>query len=77
MPLERRGTQDWLRPGCPTCLRPDPSPHYTAPPQESSCPQSLINLYSSCFKGVVNWGGSQHTRALPDIPPLVDRVSAC
>uniref|UniRef100_A0A5K3FST2 Alternative protein n=1 Tax=Mesocestoides corti TaxID=53468 RepID=A0A5K3FST2_MESCO len=27
MPLERRGTQDWLRPGGPTCLRPNPTPH--------------------------------------------------
>uniref|UniRef100_A0A5K3EXU3 Integron gene cassette protein n=1 Tax=Mesocestoides corti TaxID=53468 RepID=A0A5K3EXU3_MESCO len=25
-PLDRRGTQDWLRPGGPTCLRPDPTP---------------------------------------------------
>uniref|UniRef100_A0A5K3EPZ0 Glycoprotein n=1 Tax=Mesocestoides corti TaxID=53468 RepID=A0A5K3EPZ0_MESCO len=29
MPLERRGTQDWLRPGDPTCLRPNPTPHHT------------------------------------------------
>uniref|UniRef100_A0A5K3EYW8 Sema domain-containing protein n=1 Tax=Mesocestoides corti TaxID=53468 RepID=A0A5K3EYW8_MESCO len=27
MPLEHRETQDWLRPGGPTCLRPDPTPH--------------------------------------------------
>uniref|UniRef100_A0A5K3F1S5 Uncharacterized protein n=1 Tax=Mesocestoides corti TaxID=53468 RepID=A0A5K3F1S5_MESCO len=27
-PLERRGTQDWLRPGGPTCLLPDTSPHH-------------------------------------------------
>uniref|UniRef100_A0A5K3FSB6 Uncharacterized protein n=1 Tax=Mesocestoides corti TaxID=53468 RepID=A0A5K3FSB6_MESCO len=26
MPLERKKTQDWLRPGDPTCLRPIPSP---------------------------------------------------
>uniref|UniRef100_A0A5K3FF02 Uncharacterized protein n=1 Tax=Mesocestoides corti TaxID=53468 RepID=A0A5K3FF02_MESCO len=26
MPLDRRGTRDWLRPGGPTCLRPDPTP---------------------------------------------------
>uniref|UniRef100_A0A5K3FQL6 HSL_N domain-containing protein n=1 Tax=Mesocestoides corti TaxID=53468 RepID=A0A5K3FQL6_MESCO len=31
MPLERRGTQDWLRPGGPTCLRPNPTPHHTTP----------------------------------------------
>uniref|UniRef100_A0A5K3G405 Tnp_DDE_dom domain-containing protein n=1 Tax=Mesocestoides corti TaxID=53468 RepID=A0A5K3G405_MESCO len=28
MRLERRVTQDWLRPGGLICLRPDPSPHY-------------------------------------------------
>uniref|UniRef100_A0A5K3FTT9 AraC family transcriptional regulator n=1 Tax=Mesocestoides corti TaxID=53468 RepID=A0A5K3FTT9_MESCO len=27
MQLERRGTQDWLRPGGPICLRPNPTPH--------------------------------------------------
>uniref|UniRef100_A0A5K3EVN2 Phosphatidylinositol-glycan biosynthesis class X protein n=1 Tax=Mesocestoides corti TaxID=53468 RepID=A0A5K3EVN2_MESCO len=27
MPLERRETQDWLRPGGRTCLRPNPTPH--------------------------------------------------
>uniref|UniRef100_A0A5K3EVU5 Integron gene cassette protein n=1 Tax=Mesocestoides corti TaxID=53468 RepID=A0A5K3EVU5_MESCO len=27
MPLEHRETQDWLRPGGPTCLRLDPTPH--------------------------------------------------
>uniref|UniRef100_A0A5K3F781 Alternative protein n=1 Tax=Mesocestoides corti TaxID=53468 RepID=A0A5K3F781_MESCO len=26
MPLELRETQDWLRLGGPTCLRPDPTP---------------------------------------------------
>uniref|UniRef100_A0A5K3ET85 Uncharacterized protein n=1 Tax=Mesocestoides corti TaxID=53468 RepID=A0A5K3ET85_MESCO len=26
MPLDRRETRDWLRPGSPTCLRPDPTP---------------------------------------------------
>uniref|UniRef100_A0A5K3F8E1 Uncharacterized protein n=1 Tax=Mesocestoides corti TaxID=53468 RepID=A0A5K3F8E1_MESCO len=26
MPLEHREAQDWLRPGGPTCLRPDPTP---------------------------------------------------
>uniref|UniRef100_A0A5K3G221 IS701 family transposase n=1 Tax=Mesocestoides corti TaxID=53468 RepID=A0A5K3G221_MESCO len=26
MPLEHRETRDWLRPGGPTCLRPDPTP---------------------------------------------------
>uniref|UniRef100_A0A5K3FVT9 SAM-dependent MTase TRM10-type domain-containing protein n=1 Tax=Mesocestoides corti TaxID=53468 RepID=A0A5K3FVT9_MESCO len=28
MPLDRRETRDWLRPGGPTCLRPDPTPHH-------------------------------------------------
>uniref|UniRef100_A0A5K3FGU7 Uncharacterized protein n=1 Tax=Mesocestoides corti TaxID=53468 RepID=A0A5K3FGU7_MESCO len=28
MPLELRETQDWLRPGGPTCLRPKPTPHH-------------------------------------------------
>uniref|UniRef100_A0A5K3FX69 Transmembrane protein n=1 Tax=Mesocestoides corti TaxID=53468 RepID=A0A5K3FX69_MESCO len=28
MPLERRETQDWLRPGGPTCLRPNMTPHH-------------------------------------------------
>uniref|UniRef100_A0A5K3EV96 DDE_5 domain-containing protein n=1 Tax=Mesocestoides corti TaxID=53468 RepID=A0A5K3EV96_MESCO len=32
MPMERRETQDWLRPGGPTCLRPDPSPLYVSDP---------------------------------------------
>uniref|UniRef100_A0A5K3ESW3 Uncharacterized protein n=1 Tax=Mesocestoides corti TaxID=53468 RepID=A0A5K3ESW3_MESCO len=27
MPLERRETHDWLRPGGPICLRPQTSPH--------------------------------------------------
>uniref|UniRef100_A0A5K3FWN9 Alternative protein n=1 Tax=Mesocestoides corti TaxID=53468 RepID=A0A5K3FWN9_MESCO len=27
MPLEHTETQDWLRPGGPTCLRPNPTPH--------------------------------------------------
>uniref|UniRef100_A0A5K3EKK6 Alternative protein n=1 Tax=Mesocestoides corti TaxID=53468 RepID=A0A5K3EKK6_MESCO len=27
MPLEHTETQDWLRPGGPTCLRPDSTPH--------------------------------------------------
>uniref|UniRef100_A0A5K3FE99 Transposase n=1 Tax=Mesocestoides corti TaxID=53468 RepID=A0A5K3FE99_MESCO len=26
MPLDRRETRDWLRPGGPTCLRPNPTP---------------------------------------------------
>uniref|UniRef100_A0A5K3ETM3 Secreted protein n=1 Tax=Mesocestoides corti TaxID=53468 RepID=A0A5K3ETM3_MESCO len=30
MLLELRATQGWLRPGGPTCLHPDPSPHHTA-----------------------------------------------
>uniref|UniRef100_A0A5K3G7U6 Uncharacterized protein n=1 Tax=Mesocestoides corti TaxID=53468 RepID=A0A5K3G7U6_MESCO len=25
-PLDRRETREWLRPGIPTCLRPDPTP---------------------------------------------------
>uniref|UniRef100_A0A5K3FGD2 Ubiquitin-like modifier-activating enzyme ATG7 n=1 Tax=Mesocestoides corti TaxID=53468 RepID=A0A5K3FGD2_MESCO len=25
-------TRDWLRPGGPICLRPNPTPHYTATP---------------------------------------------
>uniref|UniRef100_A0A5K3FIL5 Uncharacterized protein n=1 Tax=Mesocestoides corti TaxID=53468 RepID=A0A5K3FIL5_MESCO len=29
MPLNRRETRDWLRPGGPTCLRPNPTPHYS------------------------------------------------
>uniref|UniRef100_A0A5K3FZM9 HCO3_cotransp domain-containing protein n=1 Tax=Mesocestoides corti TaxID=53468 RepID=A0A5K3FZM9_MESCO len=29
VPLEHRETRDWLRPGGPTCLRPDPTPHHT------------------------------------------------
>uniref|UniRef100_A0A5K3F814 Uncharacterized protein n=1 Tax=Mesocestoides corti TaxID=53468 RepID=A0A5K3F814_MESCO len=29
MPLDRRETRDWLLPGGPTCLRPDPTPHHT------------------------------------------------
>uniref|UniRef100_A0A5K3FUI5 Serine/arginine repetitive matrix protein 1-like n=1 Tax=Mesocestoides corti TaxID=53468 RepID=A0A5K3FUI5_MESCO len=29
MPLDRRETRDWLRPGGPTCLRPGPTPHHT------------------------------------------------
>uniref|UniRef100_A0A5K3EN08 Uncharacterized protein n=1 Tax=Mesocestoides corti TaxID=53468 RepID=A0A5K3EN08_MESCO len=29
MPLDRRETRDWLRPGGPTCLRPDPTPQHT------------------------------------------------
>uniref|UniRef100_A0A5K3G2K9 Uncharacterized protein n=1 Tax=Mesocestoides corti TaxID=53468 RepID=A0A5K3G2K9_MESCO len=29
MPLDRRETKDWLRPGGPTCLRPNPTPHCT------------------------------------------------
>uniref|UniRef100_A0A5K3EYY7 Protein with signal anchor n=1 Tax=Mesocestoides corti TaxID=53468 RepID=A0A5K3EYY7_MESCO len=29
MPLDRRETRDWLRPGGPTCLRPNPTPHHT------------------------------------------------
>uniref|UniRef100_A0A5K3EJ27 Uncharacterized protein n=1 Tax=Mesocestoides corti TaxID=53468 RepID=A0A5K3EJ27_MESCO len=39
MPLERRETQDWLRPGGPICLRPDPSILYVSVPlygQESN-----------------------------------------
>uniref|UniRef100_A0A5K3FMC0 Transposase n=1 Tax=Mesocestoides corti TaxID=53468 RepID=A0A5K3FMC0_MESCO len=27
MPLDCRETQDWLRSGGPTCLRPNPTPH--------------------------------------------------
>uniref|UniRef100_A0A5K3FYV1 Transposase n=1 Tax=Mesocestoides corti TaxID=53468 RepID=A0A5K3FYV1_MESCO len=27
MPLDRRETRDWLRPGGPKCLRPNPTPH--------------------------------------------------
>uniref|UniRef100_A0A5K3FEI0 Uncharacterized protein n=1 Tax=Mesocestoides corti TaxID=53468 RepID=A0A5K3FEI0_MESCO len=27
MPLDRRETQDWLRPGVHICLRPNPTPH--------------------------------------------------
>uniref|UniRef100_A0A5K3FKG6 CHCH domain-containing protein n=1 Tax=Mesocestoides corti TaxID=53468 RepID=A0A5K3FKG6_MESCO len=29
MPLDRRETRDWLRPGGPTCLCPNPTPHHT------------------------------------------------
>uniref|UniRef100_A0A5K3G0H9 Uncharacterized protein n=1 Tax=Mesocestoides corti TaxID=53468 RepID=A0A5K3G0H9_MESCO len=29
MPLDCRETRDWLRPGGPTCLRPDPTPYHT------------------------------------------------
>uniref|UniRef100_A0A5K3EM78 G_PROTEIN_RECEP_F1_2 domain-containing protein n=1 Tax=Mesocestoides corti TaxID=53468 RepID=A0A5K3EM78_MESCO len=28
MPLDCRETQDWLRPGGPICLRPNPTPHF-------------------------------------------------
>uniref|UniRef100_A0A5K3G2S1 Secreted protein n=1 Tax=Mesocestoides corti TaxID=53468 RepID=A0A5K3G2S1_MESCO len=28
MPLDCRETQDWLRPGGPICLRPNPTPHH-------------------------------------------------
>uniref|UniRef100_A0A5K3FQ83 Serine/threonine-protein phosphatase 2A 55 kDa regulatory subunit B n=1 Tax=Mesocestoides corti TaxID=53468 RepID=A0A5K3FQ83_MESCO len=31
MPLDRRETRDWLRPGGPTCLRPNPTPHHGLP----------------------------------------------
>uniref|UniRef100_A0A5K3FAG5 Uncharacterized protein n=1 Tax=Mesocestoides corti TaxID=53468 RepID=A0A5K3FAG5_MESCO len=31
LPLELRGTQDWLRPGGPICLRPELLPHHTTP----------------------------------------------
>uniref|UniRef100_A0A5K3F300 Prenylcys_lyase domain-containing protein n=1 Tax=Mesocestoides corti TaxID=53468 RepID=A0A5K3F300_MESCO len=31
MPLDRRETRDWLRPGGPICLRPNPTPHHTTP----------------------------------------------
>uniref|UniRef100_A0A5K3G5C2 Uncharacterized protein n=1 Tax=Mesocestoides corti TaxID=53468 RepID=A0A5K3G5C2_MESCO len=31
MPLDRRETRGWLRPGGPTCLRPNPTPHHTTP----------------------------------------------
>uniref|UniRef100_A0A5K3FP88 inositol-polyphosphate 5-phosphatase n=1 Tax=Mesocestoides corti TaxID=53468 RepID=A0A5K3FP88_MESCO len=30
MPLDRRETRDYLRPGGPICLRPNPTPHHTA-----------------------------------------------
>uniref|UniRef100_A0A5K3G2Y8 Secreted protein n=1 Tax=Mesocestoides corti TaxID=53468 RepID=A0A5K3G2Y8_MESCO len=32
VPLERREIQDWLRPGGPTCLRPNPTPHHNTSP---------------------------------------------
>uniref|UniRef100_A0A5K3FX41 Uncharacterized protein n=1 Tax=Mesocestoides corti TaxID=53468 RepID=A0A5K3FX41_MESCO len=35
MPLDRRETRDWLRPGGPICLRPHPTPHHTASPLET------------------------------------------
>uniref|UniRef100_A0A5K3F1P7 Uncharacterized protein n=1 Tax=Mesocestoides corti TaxID=53468 RepID=A0A5K3F1P7_MESCO len=28
MPLDRRETRDWLRPGGPTCSFPNPTPHH-------------------------------------------------
>uniref|UniRef100_A0A5K3FZ76 Aa_trans domain-containing protein n=2 Tax=Mesocestoides corti TaxID=53468 RepID=A0A5K3FZ76_MESCO len=44
MPLEHRETRDWLRPGGPTCLRPNPTPHhitmvhrYASAANESDC----------------------------------------
>ncbi|VDD78461.1 unnamed protein product [Mesocestoides corti] len=41
MPLDRRETRDWLRPGGPTCLRPNPTPHHTTSynrrPHTASC----------------------------------------
>uniref|UniRef100_A0A5K3FVC5 Uncharacterized protein n=1 Tax=Mesocestoides corti TaxID=53468 RepID=A0A5K3FVC5_MESCO len=36
MPLEHRETQDWLSPGGPICLRPNPSPHHFTHPLSCS-----------------------------------------
>uniref|UniRef100_A0A5K3EP01 Uncharacterized protein n=1 Tax=Mesocestoides corti TaxID=53468 RepID=A0A5K3EP01_MESCO len=35
MPLERGETQNWLRPGGPTCLRPNSTSHHTKPHQNT------------------------------------------
>uniref|UniRef100_A0A5K3EPI5 cDNA n=1 Tax=Mesocestoides corti TaxID=53468 RepID=A0A5K3EPI5_MESCO len=36
-PLELRETRDWLRPGRPTCLRPNPTPHHKRHRSTSVC----------------------------------------
>uniref|UniRef100_A0A5K3FLK2 Os01g0778700 protein n=1 Tax=Mesocestoides corti TaxID=53468 RepID=A0A5K3FLK2_MESCO len=47
MPLDRRETRDWLRPGGPTCLRPNPTPH--CPPLRSEAALSFrIGSPHSC-----------------------------
>uniref|UniRef100_A0A5K3FLM2 Uncharacterized protein n=1 Tax=Mesocestoides corti TaxID=53468 RepID=A0A5K3FLM2_MESCO len=47
MPLEHRETQDWLRLGGPTYLRPDPTPHHS----------STHNVSSAMISGCVGqWG---------------------
>uniref|UniRef100_A0A5K3FVR8 Uncharacterized protein n=1 Tax=Mesocestoides corti TaxID=53468 RepID=A0A5K3FVR8_MESCO len=50
MPLEPRETRDWLRPGGPTCLRPDPTPHHTQTgiASDSNC-HGLVKLFPLAF----------------------------
>uniref|UniRef100_A0A5K3FNU2 Uncharacterized protein n=1 Tax=Mesocestoides corti TaxID=53468 RepID=A0A5K3FNU2_MESCO len=48
MPLDRRETQDWLRSGGPTCLRPNPTPHmYSGFRHLSSNP--LVGIFVKVF----------------------------
>uniref|UniRef100_A0A5K3FW23 Uncharacterized protein n=1 Tax=Mesocestoides corti TaxID=53468 RepID=A0A5K3FW23_MESCO len=43
MPLEHRETQDWLGPGGPTCLRPNPTPHCLPPAVKLSSASGLVH----------------------------------
>uniref|UniRef100_A0A5K3ET65 Uncharacterized protein n=1 Tax=Mesocestoides corti TaxID=53468 RepID=A0A5K3ET65_MESCO len=49
MPLDRRETQDWLRPGGPTSLRPNPTPHYMT--RLSQCTSN----HKRCFSNDERW----------------------
>uniref|UniRef100_A0A5K3G049 Uncharacterized protein n=1 Tax=Mesocestoides corti TaxID=53468 RepID=A0A5K3G049_MESCO len=64
MLLDRRETRDWLRPGGPTCLRPDLTPHYTPhyttpqyPSTHHTTPHhnTTLQLVYSCVRGQDAW----------------------
>uniref|UniRef100_A0A5K3FKK8 Uncharacterized protein n=1 Tax=Mesocestoides corti TaxID=53468 RepID=A0A5K3FKK8_MESCO len=48
MPLDRRETRDWLWPGGPTCLRPDPSPHFYYYSRVLQYDNWLITVVAQC-----------------------------
>uniref|UniRef100_A0A5K3G0E2 Uncharacterized protein n=1 Tax=Mesocestoides corti TaxID=53468 RepID=A0A5K3G0E2_MESCO len=45
MPLDRRETRDWLRPGGPTCPRPNPTPHHSTT-DCTTTPHGIFLLFS-------------------------------